>query len=1106
MKKQILFLFCLGVMLGNSIPGLAQLVGTNFFLQGRYLEIGQLNNGSFGACTSIAGYHPHSPGAAIGSALAEVYDYGKDGWAVGTPPFMGDYTYPGSPFEGWGLQIGTTRTHARQQCPAGTYVNGGVGIGLTGANTTYTNAGGSVRGMWIGSASGGTVQIRQETRVDTLSSAVVVTTVIRNTAAVATAPMYYMRSCDPDNDQTWPGGGFFTNNTIVHQNEDARHRVLVSSRGAGYPAAAYMGLGTKDCRARCCIYNAWPLAATVDFATVWNSTYTTATYGLGQTSNGDIAIALTYNLGSIAAGDSTILSYAYIFDGNLGLDSAFPDPQIVVNGVPKVSFASPTPNFDTFDVCLYPGMTSLPVSILNAVDKNWSWSKWTWSPGLGLASTTGVNNTISTTALPPYITYTITGTDSATGMFSCHNKTFYLTILTCNGAIVNSPCVGDTLWFNAPGDSTGATYQWYGPAPSTTVFSTTQRTFLYPATSAMNGVYSVIKTVAGVPDTSITTAFIRHKPTVTASSNSPLCIGAANTLLLTATVDSPVTAYSWSATPPTFTSTLSNPTIPGFSIADTGVYTVIATTSYGCKDTASVRVSLIPPPPPPVIIAQRSYCQFATFVPFTFVGMAPGGTVLWYTAGTGGTGSTVAPTVNTSIVGSNTFYFSQIVGSCESLRDSVTIVVNITPVSNFTFERFPGCPVDSVAFTQTSTSASTFEWAFGDGVISYDPNPSHIYDAGHIVYNVRLTVRTAAGCTNDITKPVNLTHDVTANFNFADLVVCNQTGVVINDLSTSFKYTPTPTIPPMIYEWNYGDGTIVTTNGSPAPYTYATEGIYSVTLTVTDSLNCVDEITKVVTVIQPYIDAVGDSTFCLTTPMPLFNEVYTRPVELPYGFTYQWTPAANLSSDTAKVPMFDGLGVFVYTLTATMNTEGCVATHVMTLSSTLPKQLQNITASTTIMFGNSVQLYADSVMFYTWTPNDGSLNNPNINNPIATPSVTTTYTVYGMDYFGCRDTATVTVRVDTSMSEFVPSGFTPNGDGLNDVFRLNGSKFQHMLELRIFNRWGEQVFYSTTREQGWDGSYKGVPQDLGVYYYTVIVARPGHPTNQVYKGEVTLIR
>ncbi|MBL7692103.1 MAG: hypothetical protein JNM41_10950, partial [Flavipsychrobacter sp.] len=212
----------------------AQMVGTNCYLQGRYLEIGMNNNSSFGTCSGIPPtYHPHMFGSGIppaGSNLAEVYDWGKDGWATGTPPYMGDYTYPGSPFEGWELQIGGGRVQAFQNC-AGTMTASVGGMTMTGNLTSYTNTGGRAIGTWTGTATSGgaTLAIRQATRIDTLASAVVVTTVLRNTSGVTAPNVYYMRSCDPDNAQTWPGGGFSTINRIVHQNEDARHRVLVKS-------------------------------------------------------------------------------------------------------------------------------------------------------------------------------------------------------------------------------------------------------------------------------------------------------------------------------------------------------------------------------------------------------------------------------------------------------------------------------------------------------------------------------------------------------------------------------------------------------------------------------------------------------------------------------------------------------------------------------------------------------------------------------------------------------------------------------------------------------------------------------------------------------------
>ncbi len=74
---------------------------------GGYLEIGQNNVGSFGTDTAPSTYYPHP-----GPQLAEVYDYGHDGWTVGTPAEYGDYTWPGSPFEGWELQIAGVNSQA----------------------------------------------------------------------------------------------------------------------------------------------------------------------------------------------------------------------------------------------------------------------------------------------------------------------------------------------------------------------------------------------------------------------------------------------------------------------------------------------------------------------------------------------------------------------------------------------------------------------------------------------------------------------------------------------------------------------------------------------------------------------------------------------------------------------------------------------------------------------------------------------------------------------------------------------------------------------------------------------------------------------------------
>jgi gliding motility-associated-like protein len=240
--------------------------------------------------------------------------------------------------------------------------------------------------------------------------------------------------------------------------------------------------------------------------------------------------------------------------------------------------------------------------------------------------------------------------------------------------------------------------------------------------------------------------------------------------------------------------------------------------------------------------------------------------------------------------------------------------------------------------------------------------------------------------------------------------------------------------------------------------------------------------------------------------MQIFVTSFTDNAPEDYGYTYAWTPSVDLSTDTSSRPIFSGVGTYVYSITATLNHEGCTGSHVMTLHSKQPTPILNVTDDTKINFGESIQLFAGNTLHYYWSPNDGSLNNPNINNPIATPTVTTTYTITGMDFYGCKDVKYVTIVVDSSQNEFIPTGFTPNGDGLNDVFRLRGSTLHKMVEFRVYNRWGQQVFYTTSKDGGWDGTFGGQPAPMGVYHYTVIVARPGHQHNQVIKGDVTLIR
>ena len=167
--------------------------------------------------------------------------------------------------------------------------------------------------------------------------------------------------------------------------------------------------------------------------------------------------------------------------------------------------------------------------------------------------------------------------------------------------------------------------------------------------------------------------------------------------------------------------------------------------------------------------------------------------------------------------------------------------------------------------------------------------------------------------------------------------------------------------------------------------------------------------------------------------------------------------------------------------------------------------LLNVSPDQVVEYGTKVELNAEGVKYYIWTPTE-TLNDPNINDPIALPvDPSTTYRVIGMnEHGGCRDTAYVKIDL-TYTDDFVPSVFTPNGDGKNDVFRVLGIKYQKVVEFRVFSRYGTEVFSTQDATKGWDGTYKGEPSDVGVYGYLIRVTLPDG-TLRTYKGDITLLR
>jgi len=158
----------------------------------------------------------------------------------------------------------------------------------------------------------------------------------------------------------------------------------------------------------------------------------------------------------------------------------------------------------------------------------------------------------------------------------------------------------------------------------------------------------------------------------------------------------------------------------------------------------------------------------------------------------------------------------------------------------------------------------------------------------------------------------------------------------------------------------------------------------------------------------------------------------------------------------------------------------------------------------TIHYGDSIELQATGAIYYTWSPM-ATLDSPTKANPVARPFRSTEYMVIGLNEYGCRDTGYVKINIDYYMPDMIPNAFSPNSDGINDVFRLEGVTYQKVRVFSIYNRYGERIFTASHAQSGWDGTFQNKPCDPGTYYYFIQLDYPDGRTKAL-KGDVHLIR
>jgi len=201
------------------------------------------------------------------------------------------------------------------------------------------------------------------------------------------------------------------------------------------------------------------------------------------------------------------------------------------------------------------------------------------------------------------------------------------------------------------------------------------------------------------------------------------------------------------------------------------------------------------------------------------------------------------------------------------------------------------------------------------------------------------------------------------------------------------------------------------------------------------------------------------------------------------GDTYLWTPPVYLDDPTLEDPTVIAPPTNVFYDLIVYNEFGCPDTDNVMVT-LYPDPVVDAGEDVILMLGSEVELGASGAVTYVWTPAE-TLSDPNIYNPIAFPEDTTLYIVVGTDANGCVGTDSMYVFIIEDSDIWSPTAFTPNDDGLNDIYKPGFIGIGTISDFSIYNRWGKLIFYSDDPEIGWDGTLDGLAQEIGTYVVVI---------------------
>jgi len=396
----------------------------------------------------------------------------------------------------------------------------------------------------------------------------------------------------------------------------------------------------------------------------------------------------------------------------------------------------------------------------------------------------------------------------------------------------------------------------------------------------------------------------------------------------------------------------------------------------------------------------------------------------------------------------------------------------------------------------------TYAWDHGAG------NGSSVVVSPASTTNYTVTVTDQCGNTATGSTLITVIPQVTPSITISssDTTICSGTSV-------TFSAVPTNGGPGPSYQWKL-NGSNVGVNSA----TFSDNTLHNgdqVSCVLTSNANCTsvptavsDTITMIVPVsIIPAVSITASANnICGDIPIT-FTAV---PVNAGPSPSYQWkVNGINVGSNDSLYTSNSLADGDIVTCIVSVSNTGCYTAPTATSNPVVmdikPMPAIALTASKAVIpNGDSSQLTAlitGGYSSFTWVPITG-LNDPSITNPIASPQVSITYQINVTDTDGCVKTDSIFIGVYDPI--FIPTAFTPNGDGLNEVFRIPPTITFNLTRLAVFDRWGKMIFETSDITQGWDGTFQGTPCDVGTYVY--IITGSNAKGKVFIKGCVSLFR